>query len=140
MLGVTTVALGTGFSKTAVGAGGANFGIDGEDLVFEYGGPAIGDNPIRGQIEYVGTKFENDIVLRVNPTTGQAFLKNDTLVPRTIDGFSILSSTGNLIGPTFSGGLGGSWQTSSPATANAITQTNLTGSTTIAAGDSVGRR
>jgi hypothetical protein len=134
LLSVPSVSLGNGFSKTAVGAGGANFGIDGEDLVFEYGGPATGDVPIRGQIEYIGTKFENDLVLRVNPTTGQAFLKNDTLVPRTIDGYSILSSTGSLIGGSFAGGLGGSWQTTSPPTANAITQTNLTGSTTLAAG------
>jgi Dockerin type I domain/PEP-CTERM motif len=132
---VPSVSLGTGFSRTAVGAGGANFGLDGEDLIFEYGGPATGDAPIRGQIEYIGTKFENDIVLRVNPTTGQAFIKNDTLVPRTIDGYSILSSTGNLDGAGFTGlGAGAGWQTSSPPTANAITQTNLTGSTTLAAG------
>jgi hypothetical protein len=131
---VSSVSLGTGFSRTGVGANIANYGFDGEDLVFEYGGPATGDIPLRGQVEYVGTKFENDFVLRVNPNSGQAFIKNDSLVTLKFDGYSVLSSTGNLIGPTFSGGLGGTWQTSSPPTTNAISQSNLTSFTTLAPG------
>lgn len=128
---VPFVSLGTGFSRTAVGNSAANFGFDGEDLIFEFSGPGTG-GVLRGQIEYVGTKFENDLVLRVNPNTGQAFLKNDSLLTLKFDGYSILSSTGALNGAGFTG-LGGSWQTS-PATANALTQTNLTGSTTLAPG------
>lgn len=128
---VPSVSLGTGFSRTAVGNSAANFGLDGEDLVFEFSGPGTG-GVLRGQIEYVGTKFENDLVLRVNPNTGQAFLKNDSLLTLKIDGYSILSSTGALNGAGFTG-LVGSWQTS-PATANALSQTNLTGSTTLAPG------
>ena len=128
---VPSVSLGTGFSRTGVAANIANFGIDGEDLVFEYSSPFGGIQ--RGQIVYQGTKFENDLVLRVNPNSGQAFIKNDSLVTLKFDGFSILSSTGDLNGAGFTG-LGGSWQTSSPTTASAITQTNLTGSTTLAPG------
>jgi hypothetical protein len=128
---VPQVSLGTGFSRTGVAANIANFGIDGEDLTFEYSSPNGGLQ--RGQIVYTGTKFENDLVLRVNPNTGQAFLKNDSLATLKLDGFSILSSTGDLNGAGFTG-LGGSWQTSSPTTANSITQTNLTGSTTLAPG------
>jgi hypothetical protein len=125
---VPSVSLGTGFSKTAVAGNIANFGIDGEDLLFEYTSP--GKGVIRGHVEYVGTKFENNLVLRVNPNTGQAFLKNDSLETLVVDGYSILSSTGNLSGAGFTG-LGGGWQ-SSTATPNALTQTNLTGSTTLA--------
>jgi len=55
---VASVALGNGFSKTGVSANIANFGFDGEDLVFEYAGPGNGDNLIRGQVEYIGTKYE----------------------------------------------------------------------------------
>ena len=130
---VPSVSLGTGFSRTGVGANIANFGFDGEDLIFEYSGPATGDCLLRGQIEYVGTKFENDLVLRVNPNTGQAFIKNDSLATLKFDGYSVLSSTGALNGAGFTG-LGGGWQTSSPTTANAISQTNLTGFTTLAPG------
>ena len=133
LFSVPSVSLGTGFSRTAVGNSAANFGFDGEDLIFEFSGPATG-GVLRGQVEYVGTKFENDLVLRVNPNTGQAFLKNDSLLTLKFDGYSILSSTGALIGPTFSGGLGPGWQTTSPATANAISQTNLNGATTLAPG------
>lgn len=128
---VPSVSLGTGFSRTGVAANIANFGIDGEDLTFEYSSPNGGIQ--RGQVVYTGTKFENDLVLRVNPNTGQAFLKNDSLATLKLDGFSILSSTGDLNGAGFSG-LGGTWQTSSPTTANSITQTNLSGSATLAPG------
>jgi hypothetical protein len=127
-----SVSIGTGFSRTAVGANIANYGLDGEDLIFEFAGPGTG-GVLRGQVEYVGTKFENDLVLRVNPNTGQAFIKNDSLVTLKFDGYSILSSTGNLNGAGFTG-LGGTWQTSSPPTANAISQSNLTNVTTLAPG------
>jgi hypothetical protein len=132
LFSVPSVSLGTGFSRTGVGANIANFGFDGEDLIFEFAGPNTG-GPLRGQIEYIGTKFENDLVLRVNPNTGQAFIKNDSLVTLKLDGYSILSSTGDLNGTGFTG-LGAGWQTSSPTTVNAIAQTNLTGFTTLAPG------
>ena len=89
---VPSVTLGTGFSRTGVAANVANFGNDGEDLVFAYSSPNGGIT--RGQIVYEGTKFENDLVLRVNPNTGQAFIKNDSLQTLKLDGYSILSSTG----------------------------------------------
>lgn len=129
---VSSVSIGTGFDRDNVAADIANFGNDGEDLVFEYNTPTGGT--IRGHIEYIGSKFENNLVLRVNPNTGQAFVKNDSNVTLKFDGYSILSSNGagDLNGTGFTG-LGGSWL-SSPATGSALTQTNLTGSTTLAPG------
>jgi hypothetical protein len=126
---VPSVPLGTGFSKTAVADDVTRFGIDGEDLIFEYTTPTGGT--IRGHVEYIGTKFENDLVLRVNPDTGAAFLKNDSEETLTFDGYSVLSSTGALSGTGFSG-LGGTWQTTTPTSSDALTQTNLAGSTTLA--------
>jgi hypothetical protein len=128
---VPSVTLGTGFSKTAVGASTANLGFDGEDLVFEYSAP--NQETIRGQVEYIGTKFENDLVLRVNPNTGQAFLKNDSLVSLTLDAYSILSSTNNLNGGGWTG-IGGAWQKSNPPTTAALTESNPTGSITLVPG------
>lgn len=133
---VSSISLGTGFSPTGVGADPANFGLDGEDLIFEFSGPGFGDVPLRGQIEYIGTKFENDLVLRVDPDTGDAFIKNDSTATLKIDGYSVLSSTGALDDAGFTG-LGGSWETSSPSTAGAISQSNLTGITTLAPGAEV---
>ncbi len=130
---VPLLTLGNGFNKLAVGGSAANFGTDGEDLTFMYSSV---DGPIvHGVVEYVGTKYENNLVLRVNPTSGVAFLKNDSMIPVTIDGYSILSSTAALsVGWT---GLAGTWEKSTPPTTSALSQTNPTGSTTIAPGAQV---
>ncbi|MCA9261591.1 MAG: PEP-CTERM sorting domain-containing protein, partial [Planctomycetales bacterium] len=132
---IPMVSLGAGFSSRAVAQSAANFGVDGEDLVFEYSSPGR-EGVIRGQIEYVGTKFENDLVLQVDPATGQAALVNDSLATLKVDGYAVLSSTGALSGAGWSG-VGGAWEKSSPATANALTESNPTGALTLAPGESV---
>ena len=93
----TNVTLGTGFSKTAVASQG--LGVSGENLTFSY--HTNGGAVVTGQIEYIGTPYLNNIALIVNTTTGQATLKNDTLQSLSIDGYSILSSTGALNGATW---------------------------------------
>lgn len=123
----TAVSLGTGFSRTGVGANVANFGQTGEDLVFEY---ETLDGVLRGQVEYVGTTFQNNLVLRVNPNTGQAFLKNDSLETLVIDGYSITSDTDALSGAGWTG-IGGAWE-KTPASTAALSETNPVGSTTLA--------
>jgi hypothetical protein len=133
---IPSVTLGTGFSRTAVGASTANLGTDGEDLVFTYGGPQFGTDIIRGVVEYVGTKFENNLVLRVNPTTGQAFLKNDSLVSLSFDGFSILS-TEPVLSTGWTGITGGGWEKSVPGSTTALSQTNPVGTQTLAPGAQV---
>jgi hypothetical protein len=122
---------GKGFDKFAVAGDINNFGTDGEDLEFVYTTP---DGPVQGHIEYIGTAFENNLVLRVNPTTGNAFLKNDSLETLKFDGYSILSSTSSLSGSW--AGLGGTWQKTNIAP-DSISETNLTGSTTLAPGQQV---
>ena len=78
---VLSVPIGNGFDKLAVASDVNNFGFDGEDLVFEYSGPAFGDALVRGHIEYVDSFgggeaiFENNLVLRVDPDTGIARLR-----------------------------------------------------------------
>lgn len=129
--GVAQVSIGNSFNRTAVAGNVNNFGTDGEDLVFTFTRPGV-ESPIRGQVIYTGAKFENNLVLRVNPTTGVAFLKNDSQETLVLDGYSLTSSTGALSGGGFTG-LGAGW-VSSPASANSLTQTNLAASTTLAPG------
>ena len=133
----TTVSLGTGFSKTAVASKG--LGVNGEDLLFTY--HATGGPVVTGQIEYVGTPFLNNIVLSVNTTTGLASLKNDSLTSLSIDGYSILSSTGALNGATWTSladrpGTYPNWQ-ESPTTTSALSETNPVAPLAIAAGQSI---
>jgi hypothetical protein len=121
--------LGKAFSKTqaVIGQGAANFGTNGEDLVFEYttfGGTSV----VRGLIEYVGTPFYNDVILNVT-TAGLASIKNDTTVPVAIDGYSIVSSTGALSGAAWdsledkTAARFDGWR-ESPATTGALSETN----------------
>jgi hypothetical protein len=136
LLGVPSLTLGTGagkgFEKTAVAGDVANFGNDGEDLEFFYTTP---DGPIRGHVEYIGTKFENNLVLRVNPATGEAFLKNDSHETLTFDGYSITSSTGSLDSTGWDG-LGGTWLPTD-LEPDALSETNLFGSITLEPEDEV---
>jgi hypothetical protein len=133
----TAVSLGTGFSKTAVASKG--LGVNGEDLTFSY--HATGGAVVSGQIEYVGTPFLNNIALIVNTTTGIASLKNDTLTSLSLDGYSILSSTGALNGTTWTSladraGTYPNWQ-ESPTTGNALSETNSVAPMAIPAGQSI---
>jgi hypothetical protein len=123
---------GKGFDKFAVAADVANFGTDGEDLQFTYSTP---DGPVTGHIQYIGTKFENNLVLRVNPNSGQAYLKNDSLETLTFDGYSIESSTGSLDSASWSG-LGSGWL-KTDLEPDALSETNLLASITLEPEDEV---
>jgi len=69
------------------------FQVDPDDVTFEY----TTSNGVRqGFVEYIGTKVQNNLVLTVNPTTGAATLKNDSPFALSIEGYSILSSSGAL--------------------------------------------
>jgi hypothetical protein len=127
---VPSVSLGTGFSRTGVAANVSNFGNHGEDLVFSYTSPQGGI--FRGQIVYEGTKFENNLVLRVNPNTGVATLKNDSLETLVFDGFEISSTDAalNIAGFTPVSGGTGTWQTDAEGTTG-LSQVNFTGARTL---------
>jgi hypothetical protein len=133
---VPSVSLGTGFSRTGVAANVANFGNDGEDLIFSYSSPDGG--VIRGQIVYEGTKFENNLVLRVNPNSGVASLKNDSLETLVFDGFDITSSDAalSIAGFTPITGGTGSWLTDANGTTG-LSQVNFTGARTLSPGQEV---
>jgi hypothetical protein len=135
---VPMVGIGDGFDKFAVASNVANFGNDGEDLIFLYGGPDTGDVPRRGHIEYVGTKFDNNLVLRVNPNTGLATLKNDSHEMLLFDGFEVSSTDAalSIAGFTPIAGGTGTWQTDAEGTTG-LSQVNFTGARTLSPGQEV---
>jgi hypothetical protein len=138
LFSVPSVPIGNGFNKLAVASDVANFGSSGEDLIFTYGGPETGDVPRVGHIEYVGTKFYNNLVLRVNPNTGVARLKNDSLETLVFDGFEITSTAAALNSAGFTAITGGTgtWQTDAEGTTG-LSQVNFTGARTLAPGQEV---
>jgi hypothetical protein len=112
------------------------FGVDPDDIVFEYSGP---DGQTRqGQVLYTGTKTVNNLVLTVNPATGQAALKNDSPFAIQVDGYSVYSTSGSLQ-PTNGNwlslqdqGIAG-WEEASP-TASALAELRATGAMTLQPG------
>ncbi|QDV72509.1 hypothetical protein [Botrimarina mediterranea] len=93
------------------------FGTDLDDLVFQYTGPGNGN--ITASIDYSGAGVINDLVLYVNPTTGQATMRNASPFNVEIDGYTITSESGALnTGYTSLDDAGvesGQWQEANPS-------------------------
>lgn len=69
-------------------------GTTADDLVFTYTSPNGG--VVEGQVIYTGDLFTNDLLLRVDPSTGAAQLVNDSFQAINIDSYSIVSASGDL--------------------------------------------
>jgi hypothetical protein len=127
-----TRSLGTPYAKTFPA-----FGVDPDDLVFEYSGP---DGQTRvGQVAYTGTKVVNNLVLTVDPATGQAAFKNDSPFTINIDGYSVYSDSGSLQTSWMSlddQNVAG-WEEASP-TANALAELKADGALTLPPGTGFG--
>jgi hypothetical protein len=74
------------------------FGQEAEDLVFQYSSPA---GTLNATVNYTGTKKYNNIVLTIDPATGNANLKNTSNFAQEIEGYRITSADNSL--------LAGSW-------------------------------
>ena len=72
------------------------FGVEPDHLQFEYSTAPPDGRSVVGFVEYHGTRVNNDLIVTVNPTTGQAQLKNDSPFTIAIDGYSIYSDSGSL--------------------------------------------
>jgi hypothetical protein len=81
--------LGTPFAPV-IGA----FGQSPEDLVFEY--TSSSGETVQGLVNYTGNRIFNNLLLTVDPATGQAQLKNSSPGPLSFDGYSIVSASGSL--------------------------------------------
>jgi hypothetical protein len=69
-------------------------GVDLEDLVFEYF--TSDGRSFTGLIEYTGDKFQNDMLLVVDPTSGDARITNESGFAVDVKGYSITSDMNAL--------------------------------------------
>ncbi len=128
---VTPRNLGTPFAPVT-----GPFGQSTEDLVFEYTSPS--GETVQGLVNYTGNRIFNNLLLTVDPATGQAQLKNSSLSPLSFDGYSVVSASGSL--QPASGnwssladqGLG-PWQEAN-ASPSALSELRTSGFTTLAPG------
>ncbi|MEO0530025.1 MAG: hypothetical protein AAF266_05525 [Planctomycetota bacterium] len=88
--GSSTVSLGAAYQTNT-----SRFGArSADDLTFTY--QTTSGETVTGNIEYEGR--QNTLVLRVDPTTGNAIVENDSLFPVEINGYSVGSGTGAGLG------------------------------------------
>jgi hypothetical protein len=111
-----------------------------EDVFFEY---ITGDGEVvRGPVEYTGLAI--DLILRVNPDTGEAAIANLSpfLDPPDVKGYSILSTSGLLLPDSWesffeSGNAGEGWTEANPNSLQ-LSELNLENSTLFAANSVIG--
>jgi hypothetical protein len=109
------------------------FGVNPDDITFEYSTPD--HRTIQGSVIYSGAKVNNNVIVNVNPATGQAQLKNDSPYTITLDGYAVYSASNSLQpanGKWFSlqdRAVAG-WQEADP-TAGVVSELNENGSLTL---------
>jgi hypothetical protein len=111
-----------------------------EDVFFEY---ITGDGEVvRGPVEYTGLAI--DLILRVNPDTGEAAIANLSpfLDPPDVKGYSILSTSGLLLPDSWesffeSGNAGEGWTEANPNSLQ-LSELNLENSTLFGANSVIG--
>jgi hypothetical protein len=81
-------ALGTPYTATFPA-----FGTDPDDISFQY---STANGLRTGFVEYTGAKANNNLIITVNPATGQAQLKNDSPFTIQLEGYSVFSPSGAL--------------------------------------------
>lgn len=125
-VGSTAVSLGNPYAFAP-----AAFGQS-PDIRFEYA--TAGGDLRQGVVKYTGSKAFNNLLLTVDPSTGDARLQNSSNFPINLVGYSILSNSGSLQpgnadwSSLQDQGVSG-WQEAAP-TANALSE--LVGSGTLA--------
>jgi hypothetical protein len=72
-----------------------SFGLDSEDLQFEYAEP--GGTLQAGRIEYAGQNISNNLVLLVDPRTGQVVVKNSSPFTVSLTGYTVESESASLV-------------------------------------------
>jgi hypothetical protein len=113
----------------AAGALAAGFGVDPEDIVFEFGDQGLEDS-IVGVVQYTGEKVYNNLVINVDIGSGAVTLENESPHTVEIDGYSIASASGSL-DPSALTSLGGGFVTANPS-ANRVSELNPTSALTLA--------
>ncbi len=105
-----------------------------EDLVFEYRDATQG--VLSGVVQYVGTVTANNLVLTVDPATGNAQVRNASpTISVDLQGYTLTSANGSLLA-SFDSDLPSSDWAETAGSANGVGELNFTtGSTTLAPND-----
>jgi hypothetical protein len=135
LTGGYSLGVGASVSLGKLYAGGPVKPLD-EDLTFSF---TTADGQLfEGIVEYTGPA--NDLVLVIDPTTGEAAIRNlsGLVSPFTIDGYSITSASGALEPTTWTSfadtsAAGAGWREAAP-TATGLSELNLTSSTLFSTG------
>lgn len=133
----TTFSLGIGSYDALQGLGNIDLGVDLEqnDLSLLYY-DHVQAIQTTGVVEYTGFKLANNVGITVDLTSGHAFLENESVVDRSLVGFSILSNQPGVLN-TNSGsftGLGGSFLTA-PLDGTDVSQLDPSGNGTTLTAD-----
>jgi hypothetical protein len=116
-----------------------SFGTDSsDDITFEY--TRSDGKLVDGIVNYIGDP--NSLLLTVDPTTGEARIKNTSPFTVAIDSYTIRSTSGSLLTSGWSSlddqnALGGDWGEANP-TENRLTELKAAGSTTLTPGTAFG--
>ena len=102
-----------------------SFNIELEDYAFTYTGPA---GAIDAAVQYVGTKVHNTVVLKVNPTTGEAAVINESVFGQDLEAFTITSASGSLDSAGATAATG-DWTVAGSSDSSRITQLQEDGTT-----------
>lgn len=141
-----------GSTSVSVGSGGLNLGNllsiqtpsgigvpVGADLAFQYSSPTLGT--LNGIVEFTGR--ENDVVLTINPATGEAAIQNESpFFNVAIDAYTVSSATGKLLTSnatwnSLQDQAQPNWDQADNSNANRITEFKTAGSTSLPGGGTV---
>jgi hypothetical protein len=114
-----THSVGQAYKPTAV-----SFGHDSEDLQFEYA--ELNGTLQTGRVEYFGQNISNNLVLMIDPSSGQAVVKNSSPFTISLTGYTIESETASLVAGNWNS-LADQNQTGwdeAPASADSISELN----------------
>ena len=90
----TSISLGNAYQIVAPSAFGETVTID-DDMELRYS--TDGENSIAGILSFIGAANKNNLVLTIDPATGQATIQNESLFfNAAIDGYTITSADGIL--------------------------------------------
>ena len=118
----------------AAGALAAGFGVDPEDVVFEFGDIGLDDSVI-GVVQYIGEITHNNLVINVDVSTGEVVIENESPHTVDIDGYTIASPSG-LLDPNALTSVGGTFENANSSSTR-ISELDPTNGLTLAPSASV---
>ncbi|MCA9186567.1 MAG: hypothetical protein KDA99_13155, partial [Planctomycetales bacterium] len=134
-VGQSTVATGANFAIGNIYSPAvAPLGQEVDDFTFTY--TDTSGASVRGQVQFTGSKTWNNVVVVIDPNTGQAVMQNQSTHAVTIDGYTLTSAGGSITPASWSslqdqGTSGGAWF-ETLSNSNQLGELQRSGTTTLA--------